>query len=152
VSTQGFNPHPKIRVRPAAPLGVILHRAAAEFALVEERETAGLVDDVNAALPAGITVESATELPTRKSSMMTETTWLFDLGEAESAPSLDHLTGDGLTFECPEKGMVLVSMRAPDGREPPGARSLAARLESLGDPMALLRTAKLTGVQFEDGR
>lgn len=60
--TQGFNPRMRIKFERALKLGVVSEAERGEMILTQDREAAGILRDLQAALPEGIEIKEVTFL------------------------------------------------------------------------------------------
>jgi len=149
--TQGFNPRPRLRIRPAVALGVPAYGAAVEAVLVEDPDPPRLAEELNRQLPEGLALTHAVLLFATRSSPMIRVVWKFppgcSTGETGEGPR------DGPTWTAVHRegeGLFVTVVPAP-GREPPGARSLAGIFCSGTETARTLLGAELCEVEFQDG-
>ena len=148
VLSQGFNPRPRIRIRPAAALGVTLRSAALEIVLGENPDPESLAQSISRTLPRGLGVENAAPLPSVKPARLASVVWRLPAPPGTPpAPSLP----EGLDLEGETGGTCLVTVASPDGTDPPGVRTLAQLLARGEDPLPYLLEAELVRTDFEDG-
>jgi hypothetical protein len=148
VLSRGFNPRPRIRIRPAAALGFALRSSALEVVLGENPDPEALARSLSRTLPEGLRIENAAALPSVKPARLASVVWRLPLPPMPlPAPSLP----EGLEFEAETEGTCLVTVASRDGADPPGVKRLARLLAPDDDPGPYLLGAELVRTNFEDG-
>ncbi|MHC5037603.1 MAG: TIGR03936 family radical SAM-associated protein [Planctomycetota bacterium] len=151
--SQGYNPHPRIRVRPAVALGVLTRAAALEVLLEEDPPLAELTATLADQLPEGLTVTETHALPSARPAPMTSVQWRIPPPALERDP-FQEARAEALPLEGSlsrqSDGALLVTLLPDPGRDPPGARALIEALAPGEEPESLLRGMEMVRVEFAD--
>jgi radical SAM-linked protein len=147
--TRGFNPHPRIRIRPASALGVVLLSAVLEIVLEDEWNPEKLVESLSSTLPPGLRILEARLLPSVRAAPVTAMTWRF-LRVPEPAEFGEIDMPEGMAIEREDEQAVRITVRGAPGTDPPGARALAALLAPEEAERSFMKV-ELVSIQFEDG-
>lgn len=147
--TAGFNPRPRMSLRPAVSLGPAVCAASLELVLTQPFEPAVLCDLFADALPEGLCVGSTTRLDRVKPSPLTATIWRY---VRMPAPETDADLPLDIGIEHSENGDVRVRVNALPGQDPPGPRRLAEALWPGMPERDWIDGVTLVDVIFEDGK
>lgn len=151
--TEGFHPHPRIRLRPALAVGASALDAALDVALAEERDPGDLLALLAAQMPDGLEVASAAALPDIKPSPLVAVHWRFGPGRGCSLPPPrpGALLPPGAVLHHEPDGACSLVLAVEGGQDPPGARALALALFPAEAVERALLAAELTRTEFRDG-